>query len=92
LIRVADPNYSSTIDGLPHVPVTGQHLEEARDVGVLFALLEIASLTMTIGLMIVPSRAVLLATAAIVVLAILAFAVSRMFVRWIRRDERSATR
>jgi hypothetical protein len=68
---------ASVIAGLAHVPVTGQHLEEAPYIGVLFVLLEIASLVLAIGLMIVPSRAVLLATAAVGALAILAFVVSR---------------
>jgi hypothetical protein len=68
---------ATLIAGLAHVPVTGQHLEEAPYIGVLFVLLEIASLVLAIALMIVPSRAVLLATAAVGVLAILAFVVSR---------------
>jgi hypothetical protein len=68
---------ASVIAGLAHVPVTGQHLKEAPYIGVLFILLEIASLVLAIALMNVPSRAVLLAAAAIGVLAILAFAVSR---------------
>jgi hypothetical protein len=68
---------ATIIAGLAHLPVTGPHLEEAPYIGVLFVLLEITSLVLAIALMTVPSRAVLLATAATGVLAIIAFVVSR---------------
>jgi hypothetical protein len=60
-----------------HVPVTGEHLEEARYIGVLFIALEVACVLLAVALVARPSRAVFAATSAVGALAVLALVVSR---------------
>ena len=60
-----------------HLPVTGEHLEEAPYIGALFVLLEVASVVLALALIRRPSRAVLLSISAVGALAVLALVISR---------------
>lgn len=60
-----------------HIPVTGEHLEEAPYIGILFIVLEIAAVALAVPLLRRPPRAVLLAIALVGALAVLALVISR---------------
>lgn len=67
---------AAIVTAAAHVPVTGEHLQEAFYIGALFIALEVASVLLAIAL-IRPTRAVLLAVSAVGLLAVVAFVVSR---------------
>lgn len=60
-----------------HVPVTGEHLQEAPYIGVLFIALEVVSVGFAVILLSRGSRKVALLAAVVGLLAILAYVVSR---------------
>ena len=68
---------ASLVTAAAHVPVTGEHLEEAFYIGALFIALEVASVALAVILLRRPSRAALLASSLTGVLAVLALVLSR---------------
>lgn len=67
----------SLIAAAAHIPVTGEHLEEAPYIGMLFIALEIASVVLAVAVLARPSRAIYLMIAGVGGLAVLALVLSR---------------
>lgn len=68
---------AGVIAAAAHVPVTGEHLEEALYIGVLFIALEVASVVLAVVVLLRPSRTVYGAIALVGALAVAALVVSR---------------
>ncbi len=68
---------ASVIAAAAHVPVTGEHLEEALYIGVLFIALEVVSVALAVVVLLRPSRTVYGAIAVVGALAVAALVVSR---------------
>lgn len=68
---------ASVIAAAAHVPVTGEHLEEALYIGVLFIALEVVSVALAVVVLLRPSRAVYGTIAVVGALAVAALVVSR---------------
>jgi peptidoglycan/LPS O-acetylase OafA/YrhL len=69
---------AALVAAVAHVPVIGEHLEEAPYMGVLFLLLTIACTVLAIGMLVRDAPPVYAAAASVCALAVLGYAATRI--------------